>query len=151
MDARARQDLDAFAAKFRIEELHLADIQGWTLSLRPGQPMLGAMVLSVRSGTRDLARLTPEEAVGMGAGLGLAERLARDVFGAVRINALCLMMQDPIVHFHVLPRYDRPVRAAGCEWTDADWPGPPQIAGDPADDAVLHALRDILSDALKGE
>ncbi|PWJ12945.1 HIT family protein [Jannaschia seohaensis] len=151
MDARTRQDLDAFAEKFRTAELHLAETQGWTLSLRPGQPMLGSMVLSVRSGTRDLALLTPEEAVGMGAGLGLAERLAREVFGAVRINVLCLMMQDPIVHFHILPRYDRPVSAAGRDWTDTDWPGPPQIAGDPAEDAVLHALRDTLRAALKGD
>lgn len=148
MDPQARRDLDAFDDKFRTDELRLTDIQGWRLSLRPGQVTAGAMVLSVASGTRDLAALTPEEGQGLAAGLGLAERLARDVLGAVRINALCLMMQDPVVHFHVLPRYDRPVRAAGRDWTDADWPGPPQLAGEAAETAVLHALRDLLSDAL---
>lgn len=147
--AQAAEDLAAFEAKFRVSELLVAEHEGWRLSVRPGQPTLGAMVLSVASGTRDLARLTPQEGVGLAAGLGLGERLAREVFGAVRINALCLMMQDPIVHFHLLPRYDGPVSAAGSTWHDADWPGPPQIKAPVAQTAVLHQLRDTLGNPLR--
>lgn len=133
-------DLDNFRAKFHLDTLTLAERGGWVLSLRPGQLTLGAMVLSVASGTQDMALLTPEEGAGMAAGFGLAEALARNRLGAVRINAFCLMMQDPVVHFHILPRYDAPVERHGITWQDGDWPGPPIIGPCETPARVLRAL-----------
>lgn len=141
-------DLKAFRAKFRLDDLTLAEQEGWVLSLRPGQMTLGSMVLSVASGTQDLAGLTPAEGAGLAAGFGLAERLARWHLGAVRINALCLMMQDPVVHFHILPRYDGPVERHGIDWHDKDWPGPPVVAPVDTPEPLLRALRDDLRDGL---
>lgn len=138
--ADLEQDLQTFRAKFQLEELTLAERGGWVLSLRPEQLTLGSMVLSVASGTQDMARLTPEEGAGMAAGFGLAERLARNRLGAVRINALCLMMQDPVVHFHILPRYAAPIDRHGITWQDGDWPGPPMIGPCETPDRVLRAL-----------
>ena len=45
-----------------------------------------------------------------------------------RINYLMLMMVDPNVHFHVIPRYSgaRVVRTAST-FADAGWPGPPDL------------------------
>lgn len=141
-------DLAAFREKFRLEDLHLVECDGWILSLRPAQLTLGAMVLSAASGVQDLAALAPGEAPGLARGLGLAERLAREIFGARRINALCLMMQDPVVHFHILPRYDAPVERHGLTWHDADWPGPPVIGPAETPEPVLMALRDELRAAV---
>ncbi len=141
-------DLAAFRAKFRLDDLHLTACDGWVLSLRPAQLTLGAMVLSVASGTQDLAALNDTEASGLARGLGLAERLAREVYGAARINALCLMMQDPVVHFHILPRYAAPVPRHGRTWSDADWPGPPVIKPAETPEPVLLALRDELRSAI---
>lgn len=129
-----------FAEKFRLDALHLADCRSWRLSLRPGQLTLGSLVLSVRSGATNLAALSPEEGRDMAAGFGLAEQLLRKTYGAVRLNLLCLMMQDPIVHFHILPRYDRNIERHGLIWTDADWPGPPTIRPVQTDDSVLQAI-----------
>ncbi|MGR3677142.1 MAG: hypothetical protein ACU0AZ_04025 [Paracoccaceae bacterium] len=141
-------DMAAFDAKFRVPELLILEAGGWRLSVRPGQPTLGSMVLSIQSGTCELAALSTEDGTGLAAGLGLGERLAREVFGAVRVNALCLMMQDPIVHFHLLPRYDQSVKFAGQSWDDTVWPGPPQILAPDAGTAVLEELRDTLRAAL---
>lgn len=141
-------DLQAFRAKFRLDDLHLVRRDGWVLSLRPGQLTLGAMVLSVASGAQDLAALDDGEALGLTRGLGLAERLAREVYGAARINALCLMMQDPVVHFHILPRYGAPVTRHGRLWQDADWPGPPRICPAETPEPVLKALLDELRRAI---
>ena len=38
-----------------------------------------------------------------------------------------LMMVDPNVHFHVIPRYPEPRSWSGIEFPDAGWPGPPQL------------------------
>lgn len=142
-------DLAEFRHRFRLDDLTLVEWDGWVLSLRPGQLTLGSMVLSVASGTQDLARLTQEEGAGMAAGLGLAECVARDHLGAVRINALCLMMVDPVVHFHILPRYAGPVTRHGVTWRDADWPGPPAIGPCDTPDPVLRALhKDLRAAAL---
>jgi len=67
-----------------------------------------------------------------------AETAARATFGAVRLNALCLMMQDPLFHFHLLPRYGEPIDFGGKSWTDSGWPGPPNLADSQAggDDLV---------------
>ena len=40
-----------------------------------------------------------------------------------------LMMVDPNVHFHVIPRYSEPRSWNGIEFPDAGWPGPPQLGG----------------------
>lgn len=148
---KSNENLVAFQAKFRQKELHVVDAGAWILSVRPGQLTLGAMVLSSRSGAASMADLTPEEMQGMGAGFVLAERLASQVFGADRINYLCLMMQDPVVHFHIFPRYSGPLLRYGRSWEDPDWPGPPQVKAVVTEDAVLLEIRDALRSALEEE
>ena len=143
--AQAMRD---FAAKFRTEELYLAQVGGWDIAVRPDQLTLGAMVVSVRSGAFAFTELTAEEHADMGAAFALAERLAITAFGATRINLLCLMMQDPIVHFHVLPRYAAPQERFGETWTDADWPGPPVVGPCQTADVMVHQIRDTLRAAL---
>lgn len=143
-DSSPAETFAIFADRFRLGALHLADCGDWVLSLRPGQLTLGAMVLSLRTGARDLAAITPDQARDMGRGFALAETLARTRLGAVRVNLLCLMMQDPVVHFHILPRHDRPVTRHGLTWTDADWPGPPVMRPLTTPDTVLAALREDL-------
>lgn len=44
-----------------------------------------------------------------------------------RINWLMLMMVDPQVHFHVLPRYDGARSHGDLTVGDAGWPGPPDL------------------------
>ncbi|QHS37169.1 HIT family protein [Alcaligenes faecalis] len=141
-------ELIDFQSKFRLDELEIATVPGWRLSLRPKQLTLGSMVLSVVSGACNHADLTPDEGAGLVDGFALSELLAREVFGAVRINVLCLMMQDPIVHFHILPRYDRPHTYAGRTWIDADWPGPPVVGAGEDDPSVLQVLGHDLRSAV---
>ena len=38
-----------------------------------------------------------------------------------------LMMVDPNVHFHVIPRYSEARHWSGIEFPDAGWPGAPQL------------------------
>jgi len=141
-------ELLQFEKKFHQRRLRIADSDTWTLSVRPEQITMGNMVLACRSGASSMAGLSAEEAHGMAVGFALAERLAKDVLGAQRVNYLCLMMQDPIVHFHILPRYEVPVTRYGRLWEDMDWPAPPTIAPVRTDDEVLERIRDDLSNGL---
>ena len=143
-------EMKAFAEKFRQQELLVTDIEGWRISVRPGQLTLGAMVVACRSGARDMSSLTDQERAGMATAFALAERLSKQTFAAQKINFRCLMMQDPIVHFHVIPRYQAEVSRHGKVWVDNDWPRPPTIAAVQTDDVVLHAIRDDLRLMLEG-
>lgn len=138
----------AFAAKFKTEELYLSRQGSWDIALRPAQLTLGSMVISVRSGAFSFADLETTEHSDLAAAFATAERLAIATFGAARINLLCLMMQDPIVHFHVLPRYAEPQDRFGQTWVDNDWPGPPLIGPSDTPDALLQQIRSALLENL---
>ncbi len=76
------------------------------------------------------------------------EAALRDVVGYERINYLMLMMVDPDVHFHVIPRYSSPREFAAVAFPDNGWPGPPAL--EPAvvpEPAVTEALRKRLIEA----
>jgi diadenosine tetraphosphate (Ap4A) HIT family hydrolase len=129
-----------FRETFRLDELTIQDRQGWTLSVRPAQITLGSMVVSSTAGHLDFQAIEHEEAMGLTAAFADAERVAKAALGAVRINIVCLMMKDPVVHFHVLPRYDHVAERYGATWRDADWPGPPTFGPAPTADTVLRSI-----------
>jgi diadenosine tetraphosphate (Ap4A) HIT family hydrolase len=57
-----------------------------------------------------------------------------------------LMMVDPDVHFHVIPRYSGTRSFLGADYRDAGWPGPPNLEAAltpeaSARDALLRQLR----------
>lgn len=65
-----------------------------------------------------------------------------------KINYLLLMMVDPHVHFHVLPRYSTPHSFLGHEFPDPCWPGPPDLSKTlDVDSSVFELLRRALSSA----
>ena len=61
-----------------------------------------------------------------------------------KINYLMLMMVDPHVHFHVIPRYEGSRSAAGLTICDAGWPGQPDLGSAIKLDSELDRLRDML-------
>jgi diadenosine tetraphosphate (Ap4A) HIT family hydrolase len=79
-------------------------------------------------------------------------RVIADVEGALarafaydKINYLMLMMVDPDVHFHVVPRYAEARSFAGVDFADRGWPRLPELAGAPEPEAgVLRQIRDAV-------
>jgi len=137
-----------FREKFRLDELTVLTDADWALSVRPGQPVVGALVVSTRHRALAFADLPASAGPSLVRMLGRAETAAKQTFAAVRINVLCLMMQDPLLHFHLLPRYDGPRDFAGRAWGDPGWPGPPTLAENQVqDDTDLRALVAAYRDA----
>ena len=137
-----RSVMQEFESAFRLPEFVVHERGGWRLSVRPGQITLGSMVLSVADGALDFTSIDGSTAQELTAACAVAERTANGLYGAVRINLACLMMKDPVVHFHVLPRYGEGVERYGQTWEDADWPGPPTFRKVETSEEVLQAVRD---------
>jgi diadenosine tetraphosphate (Ap4A) HIT family hydrolase len=73
------------------------------------------------------------------------ETCLKKAFSCEKINYLMLMMIDPDVHFHVIPRYSGPIVFAEKEFIDAAWPGPPDLARiNQTDDVVNRQIIDYL-------
>ena len=116
----------------------IREYRHWMVLLRPAQATLGALVLASADGAHSLATVPAE---------GFAElaRVCADIeagldqaFGFERLNYLALMMVDPDVHFHVLPRHAGAKSFAGVAFTDPGWPGPPRLDHENATDPVIR-------------
>jgi diadenosine tetraphosphate (Ap4A) HIT family hydrolase len=113
--------------KFGYPATLLRAFEHWLVLLRPAQVTLGSLVLAAKSDATAYADL-PREAFAEQADVVKAVETALAGFCQYeRINYLMLMMVDPHVHFHVIPRYSAPRAWNGIEFPDAGWPGPPQL------------------------
>lgn len=120
--------LDEFDNKFLISPLLLFSVGSWRVSVRPAQPTIGSLVLSLGRECTSLGELSESEGRDFIVACDKLERLLAKCFSPDKFNYLALMMVDPQLHFHVLPRYSRTVSGLGGEFEDVAWPGPPDIA-----------------------
>lgn len=132
--------LQAFQEKFRTRDLLVREFDCWLWSVRPVQATLGAGILSLNRYAERFSDLNAQEAGELAAVISTIEKTLATAFRYDKINYLMLMMVDPHVHFHVLPRYAAARSFAGREWGDKGWPGMPQLSGDSADPAALEAV-----------
>ena len=113
--------------KFGYPATLVHELQHWLILLRPPQVTLGSLVLAAKSQATAYSDLPPEAFTEQAEAVRLIERALADFVAYERINYLMLMMVDPNVHFHVIPRYSEPRRWERVEFPDAGWPGPPQL------------------------
>lgn len=100
----------------------IKEFEHWVVLLRPAQITVGTLVLAAKSAARHLGELNDVEWQEFAQVSQFAEGLLRNTFGAEKFNYLALMMKDPNVHFHFIPRYSKPVTVAGKDIIDPDWP-----------------------------
>ncbi len=120
------------------------DYKYWSLQTRPKQATLGAMVLLAHGPATSFAALKPEAHAELSQITSDIERVTKHLFDPQKYNYLMLMMVDPHVHFHVLPRFDGDKTFGGVTFTDPGWPALPDLGNDPGGDAaqvVCAALR----------
>ena len=131
--------------KFGYPDTLLSEGRHWALLLRPVQPTLGSLVLCATADIRAYGDLPDEAFVEQRRCVSAAERVLREFVGYERINYLMLMMVDPHVHFHVIPRYDGVRSFGGDDFPDVGWPGPPALSeARPAPAGLAEELRRLL-------
>ena len=132
-------------AKFGHPATLIAEFDHWVVLLRPAQPTLGALVLAAKSDATAFGDLPAEAHAELKIATVAIEAALTQAVGFAKINYLMLMMVDPHVHFHVLPRYEGERSGAGLTVADAGWPAQPDLgAAVKLDDAQVAALTDWL-------
>src|SRR5690606_983666 len=100
----------------------VAEYPHWSVLLRPQQATLGALVLVCREDATAFAEISAAAFAELGLAVREIEATLRRCFAFEKINYLMLMMVDPHVHFHVLPRYSGIREFGGVSFTDPGWP-----------------------------
>ena len=132
-------------AKFNHPNGEILRTAHWRVVVRPKQVTLGALVLISARHVEALSALAPAEAAELPQVAAALEARLRRTFAPDKINYLALMMVDPHLHFHVLPRYaDDPRPGWPFPWPEKD---PPPFPEDEVQRGAA-ALRQALSDAL---
>jgi len=127
--------------KFGYPATLVREFEHWMVLARPAQVTLGSLVLAAKSDVTAYSAL-PREAFAEQADVIAEIEGALAAFVAYeRINYLMLMMVDPNVHFHVIPRYSEERSWGGVQFPDAGWPAPPRLdAAVKLDPEQLHRL-----------
>ena len=131
--------MNATAEKFGFPDSVVKRSDHWLVLVRPAQPTLGSLVLVCTDPVESFGAISAEAGRELPQVVAEIERVLGDAFGFEKINYLMLMMVDPDVHFHVLPRYSAERSYAGRSFVDASWPGPPDITAANEFDAELKA------------
>lgn len=113
--------------KFGYPGTLLKEFEHWLVLLRPAQVTLGSLVLAAKCDATSYADLSPDAFTEQGEAVRAIEAALRQFTSYDRLNYLMLMMVDPHVHFHVLPRYAEARAWRSLEFPDAGWPGPPRL------------------------
>jgi diadenosine tetraphosphate (Ap4A) HIT family hydrolase len=138
---------NATETKFGDPATRIAQTDHWSVLLRPRQPTLGSLVLVCREPVLAFSDVSAAAYADLREVVRRVEAVLREVVAYERINYLMLMMVDPDVHFHVIPRHAGSRRFGDVEIADAGWPGAPALdaavaLGDAARDALLARLRE---------
>lgn len=128
--------------KFGYPASLLREFDHWAVLLRPAQVTLGSLVLAAKSEATAFGSLPPAAHAELALVTREIEATLGRAVGFEKINYLMLMMVDPHVHFHVIPRYEGSRAFEGVEIADRGWPGLPDLASATAlDPAGLERLK----------
>ena len=137
-------------AKFGYPETLVRAYEHWVVLVRPSQPTLGSLVLAAKSQATEFHALPDEAFAELKHVVTAIEKALADFVGYAKINYLMLMMVDPNVHYHVIPRYKGQRTFRDVSFEDAGWPALPALhQAVQLDDETIAAMAAILGDILR--
>jgi len=119
--------MEATLRTFGYPDSLVREYEHWLVLLRPNQITLGSLVLLEKGGANKFSSLSNAAFQEYGQVIKDVECVLQTLFGYDKINYLMLMMVDPEVHFHVIPRYAARQEFNSVEFLDTGWPGLPEM------------------------
>lgn len=113
--------------KFGYPNTLIKEYDYWFWLLRPEQVTLGSSLLITKEYYSKYSDLTRELFLEFEKIVKDVEKTLSETFNYDKINYLMLMMNDPSVHYHVIPRYSKPIVFKGEQYFDKGYPGLPDL------------------------
>ncbi|HZF44308.1 MAG TPA: HIT family protein [Sphingomonadaceae bacterium] len=139
--------VNATIVKFGYPATRVAETDDWVILLRPQAVTLGSLVLAAKSEATSFGALPPRSFTDLAQATAKIEAALIAFVEYEKINYLMLMMVDPHIHFHVVPRYQGTRSFKGLDFPDVGWPGMPALS---ASRALDTATTDAMVGALRG-
>lgn len=119
--------LDVTLKKFGYPDSLVKEYAHWFLLCRFEQVTLGSLILINKEQVNAFSNISPESFSELTIIIKEIETNLKKLFHYEKINYLMLMMVDPEVHFHVIPRYSSEKEFDGTVFKDFAWPKKPDI------------------------
>jgi len=119
---------NATQLKFGYPQTLIKEYDHWCVLLRPQQPTLGSLVLVCKEDETAFSQISQGAFNELKTVTQEIETSLKAFRSFEKINYIMLMMVDPNVHFHVLPRYGSLQTFNGCEFPDQGWPAAPDLS-----------------------
>jgi diadenosine tetraphosphate (Ap4A) HIT family hydrolase len=123
--------MNATLLKFGYPQSLIKEHDQWCILLRPQQVTLGSLILAAKSEATAFADLPRAAFAELATVIPEIESSLQRFNAYAKINYLMLMMVDPHVHMHVIPRYPNRKIFDEVEFIDSGWPGPPDLKSAP--------------------
>lgn len=123
----------------------IKEYEHWVVLFRGKQVTIGSLIIMAKELDKEsLGDVSADAWSQFGVVCRDVEGWLKEAFGAEKFNYLALMMYDPEVHFHVIPRYSQPVEFAGQTFVDADWPEATKKVALQLDESVSEQIKQRL-------
>lgn len=122
-----KKTMNPTITNFGYPQTLIKEYAHWVVLLRPKQVTLGSLILACKADAVAWSEISPQAFAELEKVTNELESTLRAAFQYDKLNYLMLMMVDPNVHFHVIPRYSSVRSFEGVEFKDSKWPGPPDL------------------------
>ena len=114
--------------KFGYPETLIKEYAHWCVLLRKEQTTLGSLILISKEQKTCFSDISSDGFAEFRNIVKDIESVLSKLFQYDKINYLMLMMIDPDVHFHVIPRYSKTLEFNNIEFNDYGWSGLPELS-----------------------
>lgn len=114
--------LDVTLKKFGYPHTLVKEYKHWYVLCRFKQVTLGSLILICKDQVAAFSSISAESFEELPIAIKEIETNLKKLFQNDKINYLMLMMVDPEVHFHVVPRYSSDKEFEGVIFRDSAWP-----------------------------
>lgn len=141
-------EVNATIQAFGYPNTVLKEYDNWIVLLRPAQVTLGTVVIANKSNATFLGEINETDWSEFSLVAREVELALINTFGAEKFNYLALMMKDPNVHFHVVPRYSKPVVFENETFEDKDWPLKTELSPIEIQENIFKVIKENLVEAM---
>jgi len=120
----------------------IKEYKHWKLLVRNRNKTLGNCVAITKKHHEALSDLTEDEMAEYALVSRDIEHALKKAFQYDKIHHLSLMFFDKHTHFHIIPRYKKPRKFAGMEWTDDFNPDPLIQKNPPVSQEILNKVKE---------
>lgn len=120
--------INATIEKFGYPASLIAERDHWVVLVRPQAVTLGSLVLAAKGDATAYGALPAEAFAEQAKLVTIIESALASFVDYQKINYMMLMMVDPHVHFHIIPRYEGSREFERAGYADAGWPGMPNLS-----------------------